>query len=75
MHQDCRSLNTEGFFSLSLGKAVLWPSGGHLATAVVFSDTMKQTFSIYFSDERIEKKTVFTSATHISYLIKCLRQT
>jgi len=74
MHQDCRSLNTEDFFSLSLGKAVLWPSGGHSVIAVMFSDTMKQTFSSYFSNERIEK-VVFTSATHISYLIKCLRQT
>jgi hypothetical protein len=42
-------------------------SGGHSMTAVVFCDTMKHTFCIYFSDGRIEKN-VFKSETHIQFL-------
>jgi hypothetical protein len=37
-------------------------SGGHSVTAVVFSDMMKHTLCIYFSDKHI-KEIVFTNAT------------
>jgi hypothetical protein len=54
MHQDCNLLNIERFFSRIPEQGSFIASGRHSVTAVVVSDTTKETFCIYCGDERIE---------------------